>query len=209
MPVNLQYPLSIIKNSFRVFHKTHDKEITPLHYHPNFEMNFVIKGNGKRIVGDSVENFEEGELIMLAPNIPHRWKNSDSSYGAYSSLVIQWKEDFLGNAWQHTPEFKPIQRLLDLSNKGIKFSRYLGKEIKKNQSDLLELPSFKKLVLFLELLNDLAGSSEFNILCEQQLSLSDNVPNSRINKVFQFIKENYADKITLAKMAALLNMSEG
>lgn len=209
MKLDFQYPLADPENSFRVFYKTQDKQNTPLHYHPDYEMNFVIKGNGRRIVGSTIENFEAGDLIMLAPNIPHRWKSTNDSQESYSSLVIQWKEDFLGRAWQSTPEFKPIRRLFDLSNKGIKFDHYVANEIKKSQADLLKLPPFQKLLLFLQLLDDMAKTDEFRILADDQVSLKDDVPNSRINKILQFIKENYPEKMTLSKMASLVNMSEG
>lgn len=209
MKPDFQFPLPDPGNSFRVFHKTQDKQNIPLHYHPDYEMNFVIKGNGKRIVGSNVENFEEGDLILLAPNIPHRWKNTGSSGGSYSSLVIQWKEDFLGKAWEFTPELKPIRKLFDLSSKGIKFDHYIANEIKKCQGDLLKLPPFRKLILFLQLLNDLAMTDEFRILSDYQLSFTDHLPNERINGILQFIKENYAEKITLSGAATRVHMSEG
>ncbi len=204
-----QYQLPENENSFRVFHKTQGKQNTPLHYHPNYEMNFVIKGNGRRIIGNNIEEFEAGDLILLAPNIPHRWKNTRSSQDEYSSLVIQWEKDFLGNAWQCTPEFKSIGKLLDLSSRGIKFDRYYAKEIKKNQMALLKLSPFNRLIFFLQLLNELAKASEFRTLSEQQLSFAHSVPNSRIEKVFQYIRENYSGKITLSLVADLVNMSEG
>ncbi|MGH2642677.1 MAG: AraC family transcriptional regulator [Chitinophagaceae bacterium] len=208
MKPDFRYPQPDPEHSFRVFYKTQDQQNAPLHYHPDYEMNFVIKGNGKRIVGSNIENFEAGDLILMAPNLPHRWKNSNNFHGAYSSLVIQWKEDFLGKAWESVPEFKPIRNLFDLSNKGIKFDHYIANEIKKNQIELLKLPPFKKLMLFLQLLNDLAKASEFRTLSEDQLSFTD-IPNSRINKLFAFVKDSYSEKITLSRISGLVNMSEG
>lgn len=209
MRADFQCPLSEVETSFRVFLKTQAEQNIPLHYHPNYEMNFVIRGTGKRIVGDNIEDFEEGDLVLLGPNIPHRWKSIHHSAGDYSSLVIQWKEDFLGNAWQHTPEFRPIRHMFDLSNKGIKFDHYIANEVKKNQLDLLELPPFKKLVFLLQLFNDLAKTTDFEVMSENQVSYTTDNYNTRLNIVFEFIKESYMDKITLAKVAALLNMSEG
>lgn len=62
MKPDFQYPLTDRGNSFRVFYKAQDKQNIPLHYHPDYEMNFVIKGNGRRIVGSTIENFEAGEI---------------------------------------------------------------------------------------------------------------------------------------------------
>ncbi|MDQ6842758.1 MAG: AraC family transcriptional regulator [Bacteroidota bacterium] len=208
MRANFEYPL-LPKNSSSIFLKTQGVENAPLHSHPNYEMNFVIKGNGTRYIGNNIGDFEEGDLILLAPSVPHRWQNTSKKQHDYSSLVIQWGENFLGRDWLSTPEFKDIRRLLELSVKGIKFDKYIGKEIKKKQSDLLVLPPFEKLVLLLQLLNELAKSNEFKILCDEEFSFNNHIPNSRLDIICNFIKEKYSEKITLANAATLVNMSEG
>lgn len=208
MRANFEYPL-LPKNSSSIFLKTQGVENAPLHSHPNYEMNFVIKGNGTRYVGNNIGDFEEGDLILLAPSVPHRWQNTSKKQHDYSSLVIQWGQDFLGKDWLSTPEFKDIRRLLELSVKGIKFDKYTGKEIKRKQSDLLVLPPFEKLVLLLQLLNELAKSNEFRILCDEEFSFNTHIPNSRLDIICNFIKEKYSEKITLANAASLVNMSEG
>lgn len=208
MRANFEYPL-LPQNSSWIFLKSQGPENAPLHSHPNYEMNFVIKGNGTRYVGNNIGDFEEGDLILLAPSVPHRWQNTSKKQRNYSSLVIQWGEDFLGKEWLATPEFKDIQRLMELSVKGIKFDKYMCKEIKRKQSALLIFPPFERLVLLLQLLNDLAKSNEFKILCDGEFSFNNSIPNSRIDIICHFIKEKYSEKITLANTAALVNMSEG
>lgn len=208
MKPNFEYQL-LQPNSPRIFLKHHNFENTPLHYHPNYEMNFVIKGHGKRYVGNNTEDFEEDDLILLAPRIPHRWEQSCNKKSSYSSLVFQWQEEFLGNAWQVTPELNNIQKLLQLSAKGIKFDKYISKEIKKKQKDLLTLPPFEKLILLLQLLNYLSKADELKVLCDQDSLIDTNIPNTRIKIVCQFIEKRYSEKITLANVASLVNMSEG
>jgi len=209
MDLHLPYHLPQPENSFRVFVKTDAGIGAPLHFHPEYEINLVIKSNGIRHVGNNIDHFEEGDLILLAPNIPHCWKRSMETKRPYSSLVIQWKDDLLGKAWRFTPEFEDIRRLLELSGRGIKFDKYIGNEIRDKQSDLLMRPPFEKLITFLQLLNDLARTNEFKILSDQELSLNNQLHSSRMDTVYQFIRDRYAEKITLAKVAALVNMSEG
>lgn len=208
MKINFEYQL-LQPNSPRIFLKNQNFENTPLHFHPNYEMNFVIKGHGKRYVGNNTEDFEEDDLILLAPRLPHRWEHTCNKKYPYSSLVFQWQEEFLGNAWQITPELNNIQKLLELSAKGIKFDKYISKEIKKKQTDLLTLPPFQKLVLLLQLLNDLSNVDEFKLLCDSDFFFDNNIPNARINTVCQFIEKRYSEKITLAQVASLVNMCEG
>src|SRR5437868_12193878 len=43
------------------------------HFHEQCQLAHIIKGSGKRIVGDSVEHFEEDELVFIGSNLPHVW----------------------------------------------------------------------------------------------------------------------------------------
>ena len=47
---------------------------SPFHYHPELELVYVLESNGKRIVGNSVEPFEAGDMVFLGSNIPHVWQ---------------------------------------------------------------------------------------------------------------------------------------
>jgi AraC-like DNA-binding protein len=209
MKANFTCHLSPPENSFRAFVKTQNEDAATIHFHSEYEINLVIQSNGTRYVGNSIDHFEEGELTLLAPNIPHCLKSTSKKQHPYSSLVIQWKEDLLENSWRHIPEFDNIHRLLMLSNKGIKFDKYIGNEIRDKQAELLRLPPFEKLITFLQLLNDLAKTQEFKTLCDQKPFFSNDSNSARIETVYNFIREKYAEKITLAKMAGITNMSEG
>ena len=35
------------------------------HYHNNFEISFITEGTGKRIVADSIEEFQPGDLVFI------------------------------------------------------------------------------------------------------------------------------------------------
>ena len=209
MTIHHQRPLTDNTGSFRTFLKNDLSGKSSLHHHPGYEMNLVINGTGRRYVGTHEDYFEEGDLILLGPGIPHHWANHSKTKSGYASLVMQWDENFLGKMWQATPEFQQIGKLLDLSTKGIVFDQEFGKEIKKNQEKLLTLPSFERLILLLQILNDFSQADDLKVLSDAGFQSKKVIPNSRIEKVLAFVEESYADKITLSMISSLVNMSEG
>ncbi|HOZ85193.1 MAG TPA: AraC family transcriptional regulator [Niabella sp.] len=195
--------------SFRTFLKNIDSGTTRAHHHPSYELNFVLKGEGTRYVGSRQDYFEEGDLILLAPGISHNWAYKKSKSASYSSFVIQWDEGFMNRMCSVAPEFGHIRKLLNLSLKGLVLNKDFGKEMKKYKYDLLNLPSFEKLLLLLQMLNEFSKSKEFEVLSEEGFYPRKNIPNSRLEKVHQFVEENYSEKITLKMISSIVNMSEG
>ena len=46
----------------------------PLHYHEEFELNFIQNGKGaKRVIGDHIEEIDDLELVLVGPNLQHGW----------------------------------------------------------------------------------------------------------------------------------------
>src|ERR1700754_576078 len=84
-------------NSFRAYSYEKAEFDTPWHYHPEYELTYILSGRGIRYVGNGFENFEENDLVLLGPNLPHCWRNVGTQNGNSSAIVIHWENDLLGN----------------------------------------------------------------------------------------------------------------
>jgi AraC-like DNA-binding protein/mannose-6-phosphate isomerase-like protein (cupin superfamily) len=180
----------------------------PFHYHPEYELTYILSSAGVRYTGNHIENFRENDFILLGPGLPHCWKNSVKRGTMASAIVIQWKEDFLGKGWMDCKEFGAIKKMLDLSVKGIRFRPEIAMAIKPRLSDLSRLSSFDTLIGFLEILQRLAVS-RYELLCREDFSgnfsYSD---NARINLTCQFVKTNFSKRVTLADVSKRVHMKE-
>lgn len=65
----------------------------PIHNHPEVEINLVMGMSGKRVVGDSTENYDENDLVIIGPYVYHKWYGDDcllKDKKTYRVITIQF-----------------------------------------------------------------------------------------------------------------------
>jgi AraC-like DNA-binding protein len=182
----------------------------PYHFHPEFELTLILKSEGKRFVGNQVSDFQEGDLVLLGPNVPHCWKNDGIGIENSSrAIVVQFKEDFLGEKFFNNPETLPIRTMLAKSKSGILIKGKTRDRVAREMIFLLTVSPFQKLLGLLDLLNTIATSNDYEIIDSQsdKYDLSA-IDLDRINKVYAYVIENYTQEIHLETAAHLANMTE-
>src|SRR5690349_12482634 len=97
------------------------------HYHPEVELTYIRKGKGLRLVGNSMEEFEDGDLILLGSGLPHVWRSDDVYFKRLPDLhieaiAIHFKEDFWGTEFLRLPEMQAISKLLQDSRRGLRIT---------------------------------------------------------------------------------------
>ena len=177
------------------------------HYHPEYELVYVEARTGIRHVGQNISSFMGSDLVLIGSNIPHL--NFD--YGietAYRQIVVQLKENFLGNAIYQTPEFAAIQQLFDKAYMGLTFSGKTKDVVAKKLKDIQGLNHFDQLLSLLEVFQILATSKEIRELNEQDTSvklfLNDKI---RMGAVYKYIHANYHQTTDVNEIAASVHLS--
>lgn len=184
------------------------------HYHNNFEISFITEGSGKRIVGDSIEEFQPGDLAFIGPNLPHVWiadKESQAPTKRTLEMVfLQFNLNVLSDQLLSLPEFCHVKRALDLSERGIKI---IGDTLNEVSEIMLQLPylkSFERMLHFFSLMNTI-GRSDTNVPLASKTYLINRfkTKNKRIATIHEYLMNNYREEVDLKRLAALINMAEG
>lgn len=197
------------QGSFKVFHYENEEFDAPWHFHPEFELTYIVNSGGIRYVGDSVMEFEAGDLVLLGANLPHCWKNTGTGGQLAKSIVVQWPEDLLGEGWLDKDEFIGIRKLLASASRGLQFDLKELDGVLPLLYELNDQAPFEKILSLLKVLHILAKGRHYKFLSGDNFTAKLNHrANERINQIHNFVRENYQNRITLAQISSLVNMSE-
>lgn len=179
---------------------------TPWHCHAEYELVLIIKGNGKKFIGNHVSDYEEGSLSFLGPDLPHLFRKEEE-HEAGGSLVIHFKEDFLGKDFKTIPEMQKINLLFQKSRMGLQIYGKTRDLISRKMNEMVGMKGMERLVHLLSLLSTLSNSTEYEILSSKEISGQNVKDNDRLNKVFNYLMNNFKEEIQLEKVAEIANMS--
>jgi len=193
-------------SSFRLLHDPKLNDLFFWHFHPEYELVYIEGANGTRHVGEHISTFMDKDLVLIGSYVPHL--NFD--YGVkteYRKEVLHIDPDFCEQVLFHITELAAVQDLLQRSFYGIAFTgktkEYIGGQMKK----LHRLNAFEQFLAIFKILKYLSETNEYELL-HNRPQLSDKIKNKqlRLQKVYEFISENYQRKISVTEAAHVLNL---
>ncbi|MCF3108846.1 AraC family transcriptional regulator [Niabella sp. CC-SYL272] len=203
-----------LQDSFSIRHDRAPNFGRPLHYHPELELHFTIKGTGIRLIGDDVSHFKEGEVILLGENLPHAWRGKENGTGDapedswVEAIVIQFSADCLGADFFQLPEAYLLPRIFELAKKGLLFYGELAEQIKALMYRSVKAARFERILILLQILQVISEREEFSTIASAHAFYKPNEHESvRLNNVLVFTLANFKREITLDEVAAVSNLS--
>ncbi len=196
------------EDSFLVFDRKKQHFDFPIHFHPEFEINFIYKGNGvRRVIGDSMEEIDDVELVLVGPNLEHGWETYHCKSPKIYEITIQFHNDLFDEKMLSRRIFKPIKDLFNRSAHGVLFSKKTALELKPRIEALSKIDSMDYFLELISLLQDLATSRNQRML-STYASRNEKFENSeQIKVVYDYIQDNFSRKISLTEISSLVNMS--
>ena len=186
---------------------------TPWHFHEEYELVYCEKGFGKKVIGNSFSDYGEGEMAFIGKNVPHLFKADDAFYqpGASikpSSIVIQFKENFLGDKFFSCSEMTEMNRILSLSLDGVMIMGETLVNIRQVMYNMLENEKIGRLTGLIEIFGLLAASNELQPISIHKISGTNIADSLKMNKVLEYALKNYKSAISISEAAKLTNLSE-
>lgn len=180
----------------------------PLHRQDTWELTYIVKGRGMRILGDVATEFNEGDLVLIPPHIPHCWnflEDSTDNEGMVGHYTLTFKTEFIDRCTSAFPEItERLERLKSLSvvlsfdsETTLVIADMMRKMAAEERSELL--PYVFRLLL-------LMSQRESAATVVGRFAESDRM-SERLLKVKQYTQENFARTITIDMIAEHVGMN--
>lgn len=182
------------------------------HYHNEIELICFHKGSGTQFVGDHINRFMPGDIVLLGKDLPHYWKYDSSSIKNPDSeepysTVVHFYDNFIGEKFLHLPETKQIKNILEKAKRGILIRGEKGPEIASAIEKIYQSKGLIKIIKLLECL--LAISSLPQVISLSSLGFKydyGDSENERINDIYNFVLNNFQRKINLDEVSAIADL---
>ncbi|MET0377310.1 MAG: AraC family transcriptional regulator [Rhizorhabdus sp.] len=182
----------------------------PLHFHPAYELTWILRSTGTRYVGDSVERYKGGDLVLSGPNLPHCWRDDPDPSGvdAPEWITAQFDVTCFGQDFLELAEAAPLRKLLQDSHLGLAFDQSVLTDVGPRLHKLVGLSGLTRLVGLIDILERLTRQTP------KSLAASDYHANNTVDRslverlefVQHYILGNLSGEIIQAEISAMLGM---
>ena len=208
--------LTIASGSAQSFSARHD--VAPnvnnrWHYHDELELIYIKRGSGTQFIGDSIRQFNNGDVVLVGSNLPHFWQFDEHYFREGKAepadvYVVHFAKDFWGDAFLNLPENQELLRIIEQSRQGV---QVLGNSVQKVAElivQTVETNGARKIINLMEALLEISRSKKVNYL----VSLGFNpdfqeAEKDRIQSIYNYTILNYRKKIELAEIAGVARIS--
>ncbi|GAO43871.1 AraC family transcriptional regulator [Flavihumibacter petaseus] len=186
---------------------------SPLHVHPEFELVYVRESFGKRIIGNGIEPFEPGDMVLIGPQLPHVWINDEMFMEGRAdkrarSLILYFHPSILESGIFNLQEATAIRELLTKSGSGLSIHGVTREKVVTLMERILVAKGFEKILCLLQLLHELSGSADLIPLnAEELINHERGKEKDRLCEVYRFVNENFRTDIQLKDVSRLTNLT--
>jgi AraC-like DNA-binding protein len=183
------------------------------HYHAEVELIHFEKGEGTQFIGDSIERFKPGDVVLVGANLPHYWRFDDTyfeeDYPATADIrVAHFSENFWGDKFLSLPENVNIKAILEKGRRGLYIPGETGVAVSEILKQLMEADGCLRVILLLKALSLIANCKE--VITLSSLGFKPELMDSekdRINEIYEYSLKNFKGKIQLEEIAGVANIS--
>jgi AraC-like DNA-binding protein len=179
------------------------------HYNSEYELTLTLNSRGQRFIGDNMAAYEDGDLVLIGPKIPHTWCSSaDCGAGpTHQALVLWFSEAFVQSLIRSHVELRPIQMLLESSSRAIEFSAAVRAKARPIICNMLHQTAENRLPALLQLLLLLSRDAEARPLTSAAANAMPDAGEERIGRVLSYLHGHYREQTAIHELSGIAALS--
>lgn len=181
------------------------------HYHREFELTLTLNSQGQRYVGDSIESYGDGDLVLVGSNLPHTWMSQHKINPSRPHVAhVFWiRAEWLDAVMETLIELRPIKQMLLKATRGIAYSPATAKAVRVLVEKMDSLSPPARVTTLIEVFTILADDKNFRLLCAPRAGTEAISPTDRprIDRALEYIHKNYESDISITDLADLAALS--
>jgi len=179
----------------------------PFHYHSEMELTYIVRGTGRRIVGEVVRPFADGDLALLGPMLPHVWM-SDPQCPATEAFVLRFDGAMVGKLFQSQVECAAALAWIQRAGPGLEWRRKVPPDLTALFENLRRAPTpARRLLGVLDLIFTLAEAGPWHPICGGFRGIVTGSGEQRVGFALRYLRENFCGEISQAEVAGRVGMA--
>src|SRR5687768_437892 len=196
-------------HSYIAIRKNKEKRFSaPLHCHYELELVYIKSGSGKKVIGDTIDEFHTGDIVLVGSALPHKWicDNNDQSP---SSIVAYFNKDAFSEGFYALKESQKLANLFAKAGRGLNITGSTRQIVGAKMERLAKKSGLKKIIGLMEILHIISVSKEVDyITYDNNTSRSNDSGVDRLAEVYHYIAENFQKDISLHEIASIASLTE-
>jgi len=177
-----------------------------LHQQKTWELSYVIYGKGRRVIGDIIEPFNSGEIILIPPGIPHYWSFDElvcDEHGKIENITLVFKTELLHNIRVTFPEIEQVVVSILNHKNAISFG---GDALIKLRETLLQMKGESEMERISSLIKILPLISTPKIANIVGSPVVEDRKVQKLQKIYLYMMDHFQQSITLEEVASHIDM---
>ncbi len=176
-----------------------------LHQHEEFQISYIKKGEGTLIVGDTVNYFSEGDIVVLGEQVPHVFKSNSTSNAQCQMLTLFFNRSSFGESFFEIEELRSLNSFFIRSENGFRVTTNQI-EIRTMIEELISASKIDRFILFFQLLKLINSSDHISLSTFVSPKKYNDNEGKRMSVIFEYSINNFQHEIrldTIAEKAAM------
>ncbi len=178
-----------------------------LHQHEEIQISYIVKGSGSLILGDTINDYQPNDILIIGENIPHVFRSDSNSAEVSIMYTLFFTKHAFGKSFFNINDLTGVQKFFDESEYGMKILSHKKKLFKKFKK-LKSQNKIERIATFLQILNILTQSKREALSTFVYEKKYTDDEGKRMNDVFEYALDHFQEPITLEVISEKANMSK-